>query len=150
MGGAIYRFVIRFLRVKDLSRVDLRQIVEDEEQSTELQDYLTTAKENCIDILKTLSFRPSRTRSYTMTDIKVPEGTEVISFSNNADEGLDCQAYEVGFNFENGKDDYEELYMIPGENNRFMIVPRRKNSKLVSLHYGIGYPCTLYHEYDIM
>ena len=149
MAMGYYSFVIRFLKVKDISRVDPRRIAVDIDNPhcSGLEDYLVRAKDNCAYKLKTLTFIPSKTSAYDVRLIKVPEETEVIAFSNSASTPRDFLPYQIRFNYQNMCDDYSIGVYVPSGNNRFMLVPEVKNSsKLVSIDYEIGYPHHSYNE----
>ena len=79
--GIIYQFAIRFLKVKNISKVNTRCVSENDK---DFDDYLIKAKDNRVSKLKQVSLDPSVKRSYVVKDITIPEGTDVITFGNNA------------------------------------------------------------------
>merc|ERR1719230_1106931 len=81
---------------------------------------------------------PGGKKSYDVEGITVPEGTEVITFGNDACDRWGGCYYEVKFNYENPDDNYDESMFVNCERNRFMLIPKTCGSKLLSLDYTVG------------
>ena len=138
--GIIYQFAIRFITVKDITKVDKRCITstDDDENDDDFNDYLVKAKENCAVKLKEVSLDPGRKRSYTVENISVPEATQVITFGNNACDRWGGCYYEIQFYYDDVSEDYEEVIGANNESNRFMIVLKPSKSRLLRMDYSIS------------
>ena len=139
--GIYYQFAIRFITVKDITKVDKRCIpsTDDNDNDDDFTDYLTNAKENVATKLKEVSFDSGTKNAYTVENITVPEGTEVITFGNNACDRRGGVYYEIYFNYQDESDDYVEYRGTTNERNRFMIIPQtNKSSSLISMDYIVG------------
>ena len=139
--GIIYQFAIRFITVKDISKVDTKCIssTDDDENDDDFNDYLVKAKENFSTKLKEVSLHPDLKKSYIVENISIPEGTHVITFGNNACDRWGCGYYEVCFHYQDESEDYEEVIGTTNERNRFMIIPKTSKSSLISMDYIVGY-----------
>ena len=133
--GIIYRFAMRFLKVKDLDKVDLDVVTSDDDY---FDEYLEKAKENRASKLKEVIMNPGSKRQYTVENIAVPEGTQVIAIGNEACDRRGGCDYEITFHYENEKEDYSKNVWAGVERNRFMIKPKQCNSRLLFLDYAIG------------
>ena len=142
--GIIYQFAIRFIKVKDISKVDKRCVkCEDDD----FEDYLIKAKENCATKLKEVSLSPNSKRSYIVENILIPEGTEVITFGNNACDRRGGCTYEVHIHYHDTKENYSEYVGSADERNRFMIIPKTNKFHPIRMDYTIGYDaCNTYTE----
>ena len=103
--GIIYRFAMRFLKVKDLDKVDLDVVTSDDDN---FDEYLEKAKENRASKLKEVIMNPGSKRQYTVENIAVPEGTQVIAIGNEACDRRGGCDYEITFHYENEKEDYSK------------------------------------------
>ena len=148
--GIIYQFAIRFIKVKDISKVDLTIVsTEDEKNDEAFKDHLIKAKENLLLKLKEISLDPGGKKCYDVEGLNVPEGTEVITFGNDACDRRGGCYYEIYFHYEYAEDDYMEHAFGDVERNRFMIIPKTCTSRLVRLDYCIGSdPVRTYDEKD--
>ena len=133
--GIVYQFAMRFITVKDLDKVDLNVVTWDDDN---FDEYLEIAKENRASKLKEVTMNPGSKSLYTVEDIEVPEGTQVITFGNDASDGLGGCEYKITFYYEDEKDDYDELVDADDERNRFMLIPKQCSSRLLFLDYSIG------------
>ena len=140
--GIIYQFAIRFIQVLDILKVDT-EVVTSEDQH--FDTYLDTAKHNRHRKLKEVSLSPGGKRPYVVEGIEVPEGTEVITFGNDACDRRGGCGYEILFYYEDSTEDYSEDILADVERNRFMIVPRKGRSPLLRMDYRIGFGD--YHTY---
>ena len=139
--GIHYQFAIRFITVKDMAKVDERCIpsTDDNDNDDDFTDYLTKAKENMVTKLKEVSFDCGTKNSFIVEDITVPEGTQVITFGNNACDRWGAVYYEIYFVYQDESDDYNEFRGTSNERNRFMIIPdMNKSSPLLKMDYVIG------------
>ena len=136
MGVIYYQFAMRFIKVKDLDKVDLSVTTSNDDN---FDDYLEKAKENRLSKLKEVSVDPGAEGSYTVKCITIPEGTQVVTFGNDACDRRGGCGYKITFHYEDEKDNYSEYVNADVERNRFMLVPKRRNSSLLFLDYLIDY-----------
>ena len=135
--GIIYQFAIRFITVKDIDKVDKRCV---SVYDYDFDDYLVKAKENRIAKLKEVSLDPGWKRAYDIDGITIPEGTQVITFGNDACDSLGTTSYEIYFYYHDETHNYSEFIFADYERNRFMIIPKTINNSLpVKMKYSIGY-----------
>ena len=127
--------------MKDITKVDKRCVssTDNKENDDEFIDYLVKAKENMATKLKEVSLSPRAYRSYTVEDITIPEGTQVITFGNDACDRRGGGYYEAYFCYEDESEDYEEIIGANSERNRFMIIPKANKSSLIMMDYVVGY-----------
>ena len=141
--GIIYQFAIRFIRVKDITKVDKICVCEED---SDFEDYLIKAKENRAAKVKEVSFDPGAKRAYDVIDISIPGGTQVITFGNDACDRLGGCCYRINFHYHNESHDYTDYICSDSERNIFMIIPKVINNSLpAKMDYEIGYDA--YREY---
>ena len=135
--GIIYQFAIRFITVKDIAKVDKRCV---SLYDNDFDDYLVKAKENRVAKLKEVSLDPSWKRGYDIDGITIPEGTQVITFGNDACDSYGDCTYQINFYYHDEAHNYSEYICADYERNRFMIIPKIINNSLpAKMNYEIGY-----------
>ena len=141
--GIIYQFAIRFITVKNVVKVDERCVCEKDDN---FEDYLVKAKENRSVKLKEVSFDPDAKQGYRVVDISIPEGTQVITFGNDACDRRGGCCYQINFYYHNETYNYSVDVRSVSERNRFMIIAEVINNSLPEkMDYEIGYDA--YNEY---
>lgn len=136
--GIIYQVKIRCLKVNDLNKVDLNVLSEEEDDGVykkKLKAYYEASKANLDTVLALYDHDPGCKRDYTMTNIYIPYGTNVLAFGNNAcDRYGPNRYYYVKFYNADGKLFKNQEVRATSERNNFMLlVP----------------PTTLYIDYEI-
>ncbi len=131
-----YEIMIRFIKVKDIAKVDLEVTNIEKANFTE---YLETAKANRTRKIRQLWFDSDIAQGYTIRNIKIPHDAEVITFSGDATEYVGGCKIDVYFRYENEQDEvyeesitpskhqdqsYEESISTKHERFRFMLIPR--------------------------
>ena len=141
--GIIYQVKIRCFKVKDVSKVDLNVLSEDDKvfNITEtynklLQPYYAASKKNIESVLMVYNHDPDSKHDYTLTNIYIPPETNVIAFGNNAcDRRGPNQNYYVKFyNFEKKLIEKKEICAQSERNNFMVLVP----PKTFFIEYVIG------------
>ena len=136
MPGIYHRFAMRFIKVKDLDKVDWNVVTSNDDN---FDAYLEKAKENRLSKLKELTVDPGVRGSYTMGRVTIPEGTQVVTFGNDATDRRGRCGYKITFCYKDEKFNYSEYVNAGVERNRFMVMPKQRNSRLLFLDYLIDY-----------
>ena len=147
--GIIYQCAIRFLKVKDIAKVDTEPVVfhDGEVDNSKFNDFLVRAKENKLQVLKSVIVSPESKRGYEVVRIRVPEGTQVIAFGNDACDRLGGVCYYVDYHYQDESEDWTDDIWVDGERNRFMRIPKQTTSRLMTLDYTISSnPVCTYNE----
>jgi len=98
--GIIYQVKIRCLKVKNLAEVDLQVLNEEsnrEAYQAKLSAYYEASKANLDAQLALYDHDPSTKRDYTLMNIYVPPGTNVIAVGNNACDRLGATSERNNF-----------------------------------------------------
>ena len=142
--GIIYQVKIRCFKVKDVSKVDLTVQSEDDprvpDHSTaykeRLKPYIAASKENIESVLMVYDHDPGCKRDYTITNVYVPPGTDVLAFGNDAcDRYGPNQYYDVKFyDFNKNLIEKKEIRAYSERNNFMVLVP----PKTFFIEYVIG------------
>ncbi len=125
--GIIYQCKIRCLKVKEIKDVDLSVISDDMFQwKKELKNYKIKSKQNIDQILAVYSHFPQTKDDYFMSNLFIPEGTNVIAVGNDAcDQILDENYY--GFDFfdkDNKQFESDVVYALSVRNNFMIVIPK--------------------------
>ena len=136
MPAVYHRFAMRFIKVKDLDKVDWNVVTSNDDN---FDAYLEKAKENRLSKLKELTVDPGVRGSYTMGRVTIPEGTQVVTFGNDATDRRGRCGYKITFCYKDEKFNYSEYVNAGVERNRFMVMPKQRNSRLLFLDYLIDY-----------
>ena len=94
----IYEFAIRFITVKDLSKVNTK-ICDNTRKN--FDQYLIDAKANRLRKLREARFRPVSKRGYKVSGLKIPTDCDVITFGNDASYNMGAVAYTIDFHYKN-------------------------------------------------
>ena len=131
--GIIYQVKIRCLKVKDVSKVDLTVVTEGEPRvpncsasfKEKLKTYIAASKENIESVLMVYDHDPGSKRDYTITNLYVPPGTNVLAFGNDAcDRYGPDRYYDVKFyNFEKNLLEKKTVRAYSERNNFMLLVP---------------------------
>ena len=145
--GICYHCTIRCLKVKDLSKVELRVIESCEEDwSNKIKKYYLDSRLNIKKVLAVHKHEPSAKGGHRIIRLPVPQGTNVIAFGNDA---CDCYKmtnhYEITF--------YDEKMKVIGsshktakvERNNFMVFTPEKT---YSIDYEINDGARQRNYYD--
>jgi len=124
--GIIYQVKIRCLKVKNLAEVDLQVLNEEsnrEAYQAKLSAYYEASKANLDAQLALYDHDPSTKRDYTLMNIYVPPGTNVIAVGNNACDRLGADRYYKVQFFNFSKTMIEEKKVCAtSERNNFMLL----------------------------
>ena len=122
--GICYHCTIRCLKVKDLSKVELRVIESCEKDWEEkIKQYYLESRLNIKKVFITHKHEPSAKGGHRIVRVPVPEGTNVIAFGNDA-----CDCYDMTNHYEITFYDAEmkvisiEQKTAKVERNNFMII----------------------------
>ena len=145
--GIIYQVKIRCLKVKNLAEVDLQVLNEEsnrEAYQAKLSAYYEASKANLDAQLALYDHDPSSKRDYTLMNIYVPPGTNVIAVGNNACDRLGADRYYKVqfFNFSKTMIEEKKVCATSERNNFMLLVP----PETFFMDYEIGRYNV--HDYD--
>jgi hypothetical protein len=145
--GIIYQVKIRCLKVKNLAEVDLQVLNEEsnrEAYQAKLSAYYEASKANLDVQLALYDHDPSSKRDYTLMNIYVPPGTNVIAVGNNACDRLGADRYYKVqfFNFSKTMIEEKKVCATSERNNFMLLVP----PETFFMDYEIGRYNV--HDYD--
>lgn len=138
--GIYYQVEIKCLKVKDLNLVDFNVLSDDDTLSDveiikKFQAYYDASKKNTEKILVQYMHDPVRKYSYMMTEICVPEETNIIAFDNNATDRQGNIIYSLAFVSPYGQFLEKKLIKSTSERNCFMVIVPPKT---FSIMYGMA------------
>ena len=133
-SSVCYNITIKFITVKNTDHVDQAVITP---YHRNYKSYTEKLDANTLYILKTVS--KSDSNSFIISDITVPEGTNAITFVNEATTHRIGCMYEVSLTY--ARSDSTVTKFVGCRRNQFTIIPEIEvcGSALESIGYVVGY-----------